>query len=164
MIGAFQAGALASAKPPVSPAHRYWRLKATDISWTTYWDSSGAGTIALWELRLFSSTDGSGSNLALNKSASTSSYYGTGYEGSKAVDGNLSTRWTTLIIDTFQWISIDLTTPVEIHSLSLRSLAYQGQCHPKTADIQWSDDNSNWTTLVNKSLPNVTTEILLTNL
>ena len=59
----------------------------------------------------YGSTQSSGVNLAENKTASASSIYGTGYEVSKANDGNTATRWAAAATDGVgSWLQIDFGT------------------------------------------------------
>lgn len=81
-------------------------------------------------------------NLALNKTVTVSSIEGTGLEGSKAVDGNMSTRWSSKFSD-LQWIIIDLGATTQFNEIRLNWEYAYG----KEYSIQVSDDNSNWTNI-----------------
>ncbi|NJD21058.1 MAG: T9SS type A sorting domain-containing protein [Melioribacter sp.] len=81
-------------------------------------------------------------NLALNKTVTVSSIEGTGLEGSKAVDGNMSTRWSSQFSDQ-EWITIDLGTTTHFNEIRLNWEYAYG----KEYLIQVSNDNSNWTNI-----------------
>ncbi len=76
-------------------------------------------------------------NLALLMPVTVTSIEGTGYEGSKAVDGNPVTRWSSLFSDP-QSITIDLSARTHIDSVLLRwEAAYASEYY-----ITVSDDNA----------------------
>jgi len=88
----------------------------------------------------------SGTNVALGKPATASSYQavGTGapYPASNATDGNLTTRWATDWSDP-QWIQVDLGQTTTIRHIQLVWEAAYGQAY----QIQTSNDGTNWTTV-----------------
>jgi hypothetical protein len=76
-------------------------------------------------------------NLALFMPVTVTSIEGPGYEGSKAVDGNPVTRWSSLFSDP-QSITVDLGARTHIDSLLLRwEAAYASEYY-----ITVSDDNA----------------------
>ncbi|MER7274218.1 discoidin domain-containing protein [Dactylosporangium sp. NPDC000244] len=87
-----------------------------------------------------------GTNLALNKTATASSYQPTGTNGpqlpSYAVDGNYGTRWASEWLDT-AWITVDLGSKQTFNKVFL---AWE-DAYAKGYQIQTSDDNANWTTI-----------------
>lgn len=85
-------------------------------------------------------------NLALKKTVSVSSIEGIGLEGNKAVDGNMSTRWSSQFSD-LEWIIIDLGTTTQFNEIRLN----WENAYGKEYLIQVSDDNSNWTTIENQT-------------
>ncbi len=66
---------------------------------------------SLWEFSVYGSGGGGGTcgttNLALNKTATASSLENASYPAADAVDGNLSTRWSSAFSDP-QWLEVDL--------------------------------------------------------
>lgn len=82
-------------------------------------------------------------NLALNKTATASSVEGgTTYYASKAVDGNFTTRWSSIAVDG-QWIYVDLGDTYDIGEVVLRWEA----AYATRYEIQVSDNASDWTTV-----------------
>ena len=63
--------------------------------------SAQGGSIGIFEFRV------SCGNLALNKAVTVDSVYSVGYEGYKAVDGNVNTRWASAANAGTHWISVD---------------------------------------------------------
>jgi hypothetical protein len=60
-------------------------------------------------------------NLALGQSASASSIYSTGYEASKAIDGNISTRWSAANSPyNGQWLEIDFASATNVNRVVVR--------------------------------------------
>ena len=60
-----------------------------------------------------------GQNLALHKQTYTSSNESNSFSASNAVDGNVSTRWSSQFVEP-SWIYIDLGNDVEINKVILR--------------------------------------------
>jgi beta-glucosidase len=78
-------------------------------------------------------------NLALNKAATASSIEGPGLEASKAVDGDMGTRWSSAFSDP-QWIYVDLGAIYHIDEVVLNwETAYAKQYF-----LQISDSASGW--------------------
>jgi hypothetical protein len=83
------------------------------------------------------------SNLALNKTTSTSSVEAVGYEGDKAVDGNsTTTRWSSAYTDA-EWIYVDLGATYNVNRVKITWEAaygkdYKIQIAASTAG-PWSD-------------------------
>ncbi len=84
----------------------------------------------------------SGTNLALNKTATSSSNENAGTTPNLAVDGNLGTRWSSAYSDP-QWIQIDLGATYSVNHVKLTWEAAYG----KSYQIQVSNDATNWTTI-----------------
>ncbi|MFG1883933.1 ThuA domain-containing protein [Micromonospora sp. NPDC049102] len=114
---------------------RYVRLLGTARG--TAWGYS------LYEFEVYGGTGTpTGGNLLLNKPTTTSSTEGADVSGAQAVDGNLTTRWSSTFSDP-QWIRVDLGSPTAIGRVKLAweaaySSAYQ---------IQTSNDGTTWTTV-----------------
>jgi hypothetical protein len=81
-------------------------------------------------------------NISLNKNVIVSSIEGPGLEGSKAVDGNLSSRWSSQFSDP-QFIYIDLGEIKHIDQIDLIWEAAYG----KEYKIDISNDAESWTTI-----------------
>ncbi|WUR57601.1 ThuA domain-containing protein [Micromonospora chokoriensis] len=116
---------------------RYVRLLGTTRG--TAWGYS------LFEFEVYGGTGGPTGptgNLLLNKPTTTSSNEGADVTGAQAVDGSLTTRWSSTFSDP-QWIRVDLGSPTAIGRVKLSweaaySSAYQ---------IQTSNDGTTWTTV-----------------
>ncbi|MCL4548571.1 MAG: discoidin domain-containing protein, partial [Bacteroidetes bacterium] len=87
-------------------------------------------------------------NLALRKTVTVSSIENNNsdYVGSKAVDGNNGTRWSSAWSD-IQWIAIDFGSVTTFNRIKLNWEAAYG----KQYRIEVSNDNSNWTTLLTQT-------------
>src|SRR5262249_37883881 len=81
-------------------------------------------------------------DLVLTGTATASSVQGTGLEAAKAVDGNMTTRWSSQFSDP-QWITVDLGA---IHSINRVTINWQ---HSYAVDYQVrvSTDNQSWSTV-----------------
>jgi hypothetical protein len=102
-----------------------------------------AGTYGrgVWESDLFSNTNTS-SNLALNKPVTASSVESNTTPATYAVDGNASTRWSTLFSDP-QWIYVDLQNTYAVNRVKITWEAAYG----KDYKVQISNDANTWTDL-----------------
>jgi beta-galactosidase len=80
-------------------------------------------------------------NLALNRPATSSGDENAGLGPLNAVDGNLTTRWSSAFVDP-SWIQVDLGTPLAINEVILYWQAAYGVQY----QIQVSNDQQNWTT------------------
>ncbi|MBY9078826.1 fibronectin type III domain-containing protein [Paenibacillus sp. HN-1] len=81
-------------------------------------------------------------NAALNQSATASSTEDSGKTPQMAVDGDSSTRWSSVYSDP-QWISVDLGAVTPVNGVKLNwEVAYA-----KAYQIQVSTDNTTWTTV-----------------
>jgi hypothetical protein len=96
---------------------------------------------------------GTSANLALNKPTATSSVEAVGFEGSKAVDGNASTRWSSAVSDP-QWLYVDLGSSYSVNRVRITWEAAYG----KDYQVQISSNASTWT-----SIKTVTGNTSLTN-
>ncbi|MEU5964158.1 ThuA domain-containing protein [Micromonospora parva] len=119
----------------LSGSGRYVRLLGTTRG--TAWGYS------LFEFEVYGGTGTpTGGNLLRNKPATTSSNEGADVTGAQAVDGSLTTRWSSTFSDP-QWIRVDLGSATAIGRVKLSweaaySSAYQ---------IQTSNDGTTWTTV-----------------
>ncbi|WP_394327626.1 discoidin domain-containing protein [Paenibacillus macquariensis] len=88
-----------------------------------------------------SSTPTTGTNLALGKTAVASSVEGSGFEASKATDGNSTTRWASVEGNNNEWIYVDLSVTQSVYRVKLN----WEDAYAKGYKIQVSDDKSTWT-------------------
>jgi len=104
-------------------------------------DTTGAtGTASFtWTVNPTSGTCGT-TNLALNHPATASSLENASFPASNAVDGNLTTRWSSGFSDP-QWIQVDLGSVQTICGVTLNWEAAYG----KAFQIQTSNDGTTWT-------------------
>lgn len=79
-------------------------------------------------------------NLALNKPAVSSSNETASFTADKAVDGNATTRWSSLYSNP-QWIYVDLGQSYNINHVRL----HWETAYAKSYKIQVSNDAANWT-------------------
>ena len=116
---------------------------ATSNVTVTVKDTTGAsGTTSFtWTVNASGGTCGT-TNLALSHPATASSTENAGTPASAAVDGNLSTRWSSAFSDP-QWIQVDLGSTQTICQVVLNWEAAYG----KAFQIQTSADGSTWTTI-----------------
>ena len=114
---------------------RYVRLYVTgsDGNWATSKEFSIYGTSA--------------TNLAVGKTAAASNY-ATGFEPSKAIDGNMSTYWCTSSYILPSYLTVDLGSSVQINNID--------QTFVDSANwkfrIDISTDNVNWTTIIDNTI------------
>jgi hypothetical protein len=89
----------------------------------------------------FAADAGTSGNLALNRPATASSVDSTGRGPQQAVDGSVTTRWSSAYSDA-QWISIDLGSVQTVSRVKLNWETAYGKAY----EIQLSTDAANWTT------------------
>jgi hypothetical protein len=132
---------------------RYWRLLAADTSWNTTW---GIYHWNLHELELYSSSDASGTKLAVSASTASATY--STYYPSKAFDGNPSTFWATPQQMTYQqWIQADMGSAVSVASFKIVvSANASGLVGPKKLSLLYSSDGTTFTTLATVDVANTT--------
>jgi hypothetical protein len=81
-------------------------------------------------------------NLALNKTATSSSNENAGTTPNLAVDGNLGTRWSSAFSDP-QWLQVDLGSPQNICHVKITWETAYGKAY----QIQVSNDAASWTNI-----------------
>lgn len=96
----------------------------------------------LWTLPSGSGTACGTTNMALSRPATASSLESSAYPASSAVDGSLSTRWSSAFSDP-QWIRVDLGSTQSV----CRVVLYWEAASAKAYQIQVSGDASSWTTI-----------------
>src|SRR5579859_7615811 len=100
---------------------------------------------SLFEFEVFGPGSGGGcapTNLALNHPATASSLENATFPASNAVDGNLSTRWSSAFSDP-QWLQVDLGSTQSICQVTMVWETAFG----KAFQIQTSPDAATWTTI-----------------
>ena len=97
---------------------------------------------SIYEFQIFGDSVGSGltANLALNKTASSSTYQDTTLTANNVVDGNGTTRWSSTFADP-QWITVDLGQTYNVNRVILNWELAFGIGYK----IQVSNDAANWT-------------------
>jgi hypothetical protein len=122
----------------VSGSGRYIRMYGTARN-TQYGYS-------LWEFQVYGAGSApscnTGTNLALNKSATASSLENAAFPASAAVDGNTGTRWSSGFSDP-QWLQVDLGGTQAICQVGLNWEA----AYATAFQIQTSNDAANWTSI-----------------
>lgn len=120
-------------------AHRYWRVYVTANTGST-------AHLSINEIQLRESLGGA--DATGSGTASQSAFWFTGYEGSKAFDNNNSTHWYNSPPGMPQWVSYDFGAgnDKDIVELAIFPNANRPQ-NPSSFALQYSDDNSSWTTL-----------------
>ena len=78
-------------------------------------------------------------NLALGKTATASGAEGEGTAASKAVDGDLTTRWSSRFMDN-EWIAVDLEDCYQLTTIKL----FWENAYATTYDIELSSDGENY--------------------
>lgn len=97
------------------------------------------GTYTIAEMRLFDGLDGSGQNILTGGVATASTVYGSGYEPSKAFDGDSVSRWSSSNSSGPEWIRYDLPVAKPAMSLFL-SLSTNPVNAPSDFVLQGSND------------------------
>ncbi len=94
----------------------------------------------------------SGSNLALNKPATALSTSGTNV-ASRAFDGSTSTYWRSgsLTSNPVNWLRVDLQTAQTVSRVVIK---WRSTYYAKTYEIQVSNDDVNWTTVLTDNAGN----------
>jgi hypothetical protein len=127
-----------------------WSGSSTSNSITTTAGSSG-GTVSVKAnnacgssaVRTLSVTVTMGTtNIAYNKPVTVTSIQGTGFEGSKAVDANGTTRWSSATANNQNFV-VDLGVNYNINRIRI---AWEA-AYARDYQIQVSTDNSTWTTI-----------------
>jgi hypothetical protein len=111
-----------------------FQVKARDAAGNL---SAGSNTVNVTTL-----AGGGGTNIAQGKPVTCSSIENAGTPCSAAVDGSLTTRWSSAFSDP-QWIQVDLGQSYNITHATLNWEAAYGRAY----QIQTSQDGTNWTTI-----------------
>jgi hypothetical protein len=142
---------------------RYWRLLQTQESWNT---AAGAYHGAFLEVKMFPTQNASGS--PLSGSVFTASTITPSYPASNAFDLNAGTYWaTTSPAPTPHWISVDFGSSARVSSVYIQPFDGGGGnsgYYAKEYVLQYSDDDTNWTTLATLATNSGLGEQTFTNL
>jgi chitinase len=112
-------------------------LRVWGVTRATQWG------ISIFEIETYGTPSGGGtSNLALNKTVTTTSNENTTYTGSKAVDGNTATRWSSAYANNQNFI-VDLGAS---YNISRVRIAWEA-AYARDYQVQFSTNNINWTTV-----------------
>lgn len=162
MIGGVQSVMLGGAvKAAAIVGHRYWRI--IGASTTTYSASYPDKTFGSMEFQFFSSSDGTGVDLTTGKSASAFGQY-QAYGPANGNDNNLGSMWFHYNPATYTWWAVDLVTPADVCSISIKPYWISGAVTPRVCQLQYSDDNINWVTKAEFTTLNVNATNLYQNL
>ncbi|WP_223585978.1 chitosanase [Microbacterium sp. OVT16B] len=97
---------------------------------------------------------GTATLISKNKPVTTSSSEGSGFEGAKAVDGNATSRWSSVEGVDPQWIRIDLGAGSKVDKVVLKwEAAYASKYR-----VEISADGTTWTTLATEAAGNGATD------
>jgi hypothetical protein len=112
---------------------------------------------SIFEFEVFTTGGGSCSttNIALNKPATASSLENAGFPASNAVDGSLTTRWSSAFSDP-QWLQVDLGSTQNLCSVTL---AWE-TAYATAFQIQVSPDATTWTTVYSTTTGTGGTEVI----
>jgi hypothetical protein len=94
----------------------------------------------MFEFEVYGTAATSTNNKALNKPVTVSSVEATGLEGNKAVDGNVTTRWSSAYTNT-QWLRVDLGVNTTVNRVKISWEA----AYAKAFKIQISNNGNQWT-------------------
>ncbi|MBB6559582.1 hypothetical protein HNP48_002249 [Acidovorax soli] len=111
--------------------------------WITKTSSGGFGYTTINEFGLYEAADHSGPNLCTGAVATAHSFYSTGTEGPKAIDGNPSTFWESGSAAEPKWLRVDLPAAKSVRCLYLASTQYTGEI-PRDFVLQGSNDGTAW--------------------
>jgi hypothetical protein len=137
---AYEAYILAVPRP-----HRYWRLSGMNTQYFTIDLGNVSGGVAIAELQVRSSPGGA--NLSFLAAGITAS---SGAGPSNAIDGNTATYWAADPSDSTASLALDFGSGnayalTDITIVARFDAQLQG---PTSFNVDWSDDGSTWTTLV----------------
>lgn len=118
------------------PIARYWRFNVTAVDGGSY--ASAA------EFQLYSSTDGTGTNLCLGKTATQTGDSSVG-SASGANDDNTNSEAGSTFTGSYIW-SVDLGSPGFVGSAGIVAQQVVPNRTAKDFTVQYSTDNSNWQT------------------
>jgi hypothetical protein len=116
--------------------HRYWRIKFHTTN------DTGGGTMQVGEVELHTSIGGAD----VTGSGTASASYNNGTAGD-AFDNNTSSHWDVASGNYPATLVYDFGAGNEKDIVEFAIYASDGPSAPRKFDLEWSDDNSAWTTL-----------------
>ena len=125
---------------PSAVSARYWRVFVTDS-----WAASGY-SVNLAEIEMRASAGGA--DQTGSGTASASSIFSSSFSADEAFDKDPSTIWSTSDMSLPQWIAYDFGTDVHVAEVMMQAgdSSARASRMPRTFDIQYSDNGSDWTT------------------
>lgn len=135
------------------------QLKANRLYRFASWSDGGARNhnfVAPATATTYTATYTPKRNLALGRTAAASSVYTTGREPAKAVDGSMSTAWTSARSDP-QWFRVDLGAVHVVDRVLLNWLSSYGKAY----QIQVSGSGRTWKTVYSTTVGNGGTDNLV---
>ncbi len=102
-----------------APYNFTWSNVAAGSYTLTAVATDNAGAVTTSTAAAITVTGTSAPNRALNKAVTVSSTEAAGVEGSKAVDGNITTRWASAEGNNNEWIYVDLGATYSINRIRL---------------------------------------------
>ena len=142
MIGFYAAGAMGQGSGPSPSGHRYWRVYITATGGSVY--------ASITEIEFRGSVGGS--DMTSPSLAGARSFSSTNFGGNPAnlaFDDNFTTGWASNGNPMPQYIGWDFNSPVAVAEFAItRGISVYGVTNrwPTEFDLQYSDDNSSWTT------------------
>ncbi|MFD0672701.1 discoidin domain-containing protein [Cohnella sp. GCM10027633] len=127
-----------------SPTYTYNQAGTYRVT-LVVWDNLGRGARVEKNITVTSSTPSS-SNLALGKTATADSTYSTEAAG-KAVDGSLTTKWTSANTTGGHWLALDLGQSYSISRWVVKHAQAAGEAsyfNTRDFKLQQSSDGTNW--------------------
>lgn len=116
------------------PIARYWRFNITAVD--------GGSLASAGEFQLYSSTDGTGTNLCLGKTAAQTGDSSVGI-ASGANDGNINSEAGSTFTGSYIW-SVDLGSPGFVGSAGIVAQRVVPNRTATNFTVEYSSDNSNW--------------------
>lgn len=145
---------------------RYVKITIDDYSPTQEGSTINWNTVSIYEVEIYNNgpeepevpevpeviVPGAGENVALSKTATSSSNETNTFTPDKAVDGvkSKASRWASAVSSNPQWITVDLGAKTQIENI----LIEWERKNATEYKVQVSDDNENWTDIYSaKSAP-----------
>lgn len=123
-------------------SHSYWRIYIT----AGVGSGSTAGYYTIGEIEM-RATPG-GADQCNGGTATAHDYYSATYAPAKAFDNNTTTWWASFTSNPIGWIKYAFASGVDVGEIAITERnTTPPNFAPKDFQLQWSDDNTNWTTV-----------------